>query len=110
MASVLLEPQPERSATMRRLRQALGFLVLCVGLLTPSTSFAQQSLSFSFGGFVPKGERSRDDNDVLVNNLCCLDNPLLLNVGDFTTGTFGVEYLVGLGDFFDTVLGAGYYK
>ena len=76
---------------MRRPRQALGFLVLCVGLLTPSTSFAQQSLNFSFGGFVPKGESSRADNDVLVNNLCCLDNPLLFDVGDFDGGTFGAE-------------------
>ena len=61
---------------MRRLRQALGFLVLGFGLLVPSTSFAQQSLNFSFGGFVPTGEQSRSDDDVLVNNLCCLDNPL----------------------------------
>src|SRR5580765_7648768 len=110
MASVLLEPQPERSATMRRLRQALGCLVVCVGLLAPSTSYAQQSLNFSFGGFVPKGERSRDDNDVLVNNLCCIENPLAFNVGDFHGGTFGVEYLVGLGEFFDAGLGVGYYK
>ena len=95
---------------MRRPRQALGFLVLCVGLLTPSTSFAQQSLNFSFGGFVPKGESSRADNDVLVNNLCCLDNPLLFDVGDFDGGVFGAEYLVGLGEFFDAGLGVGYYK
>jgi hypothetical protein len=95
---------------MRRLRQALGCLVVCVGLLAPSTSYAQQSLNFSFGGFVPKGERSRDDNDVLVNNLCCIENPLAFNVGDFNGGTIGAEYLVGLGEFFDAGLGVGYYK
>jgi len=95
---------------MRRLRQALGFLVLLVVLLVPSTSFAQQSLNFSFGGFVPTGEHSRGDDDVLVNNLCCLQNPLAFNVGDFHGGTIGAEYLVGLGEFFDAGLGVGYYK
>jgi hypothetical protein len=95
---------------MRRLHQGLGCLVLCVGLLAPSTSFAQQSLSFSFGGFVPKGERSRSDNDVLVNNLCCIENPLAFNVGDFNGGTIGAEYLVGLGELFDAGLGVGYYQ
>jgi len=95
---------------MRRLRQALGFSVLSVMLLAPSTSFAQQSLNFSFGGFVPTGERSRSDDDVLVNNLCCLENPLAFHVGDFSGGTIGAEYLVGLGGFFDAGLGVGYYK
>ena len=94
---------------MGRLRQVIGFLVLS-GLLVPSTSFAQQSLSFSFGGFVPKGESSRDDSDVLVNNLCCLENPLLFDVHDFNGGSFGAEYLAGLGEFFDAGLGIGYYR
>jgi len=95
---------------MRRLRQALGFLVLCVGLLAPSTSYAQQSLTLSVGGFVPKGESSRDDNDVLVNNLCCIENPLLFEVNDFRGGSINVEYVAGLGEFFDAGLGIGYYR
>jgi len=95
---------------MRRLRPALGLLVLTVGLLAPSTSFAQQAVNFSFGAFVPTGFDSRSDNDVLVNNLCCLENPLFFRIGDFTTGTIGGEYTVGLGEFFDAGLGVGYYK
>src|SRR5262245_31650844 len=95
---------------MRRLRQALGFLPVGFGLLVPFTSFAQQSLKFSCGGFVPAGEQSRSVDDVLVNNLCCLDNPLGFHVGDFRGGTIGAEYLVGLGEFFDAGLGVGYYK
>jgi hypothetical protein len=95
---------------MRRTRQALGFLVLCVGLLAPSTSFAQQSLNLSIGGFVPRGESSRDEEDVLVNNLCCIDNPLAFNVGDFRGGSIGIEYLAGMGEFFDAGLGVGYYR
>jgi len=95
---------------MRRLRGTLGFLVLGVGLLTASTSFAQQSVNLTLGGFVPKGESSRDTNDVLVNNLCCIQNPLAFNISDFHGGTIGIEYLVGLGEFFDAGLGVGYYK
>src|SRR5262249_1055666 len=79
-------------------------------LLTPSTSFAQQSLNFSFGAFVPRGADSRDEDDVLVNNLCCIENPLFFHISDFTAGTIGAEYTVGLGKFFDAGLGVGYYK
>jgi hypothetical protein len=95
---------------MKRLRQGLGSLVLCVGLLIPSTSFAQQSLTFSFGGFSPKSESSRGNDDVLVNNLCCLTDPLLFDVSDFKGGTLGAEYTAGLGEFFDAGLSIGYYK
>jgi hypothetical protein len=59
---------------------------------------------------VPRGFDARDENDVLVNNLCCIENPLLFHIGDFTTGTIGGEYLVGLGHFFEGGLGVGYYK
>jgi hypothetical protein len=94
---------------MTRLRRSFGYLVVCAGLLVPSTSFAQQSLNISVGGFVPKAERDRDFNDVLVNNLCCLENPLIFDVHDFTGASINAEYLVGLGEFFDGGLGVGYY-
>src|SRR4051794_22935782 len=95
---------------MRRLRGTLGFLVLCVGVLAPSAGYAQQSLNFSLGGFVPKGEDSRESDDVLINNLCCIANPLSFDVSDFHGASFGAEYLVGLGQFFDAGLGVGYFK
>jgi hypothetical protein len=78
-------------------------------VLTPSTSYAQQSLNFYLGGFVPTGEDNRgniDGGDVLVNNL----DFLAFNVEDFKGATAGVEYLVGLGDYLDAGLGIGTYR
>ena len=90
---------------MRRLTVATALFVL-TGLLAPATSFAQQSLNFYVGGFVPKGEDARDRQDVLWNNL----DFLAFDIKDFHGGTAGAEYLVGLNEFIDAGLGVGLYK
>lgn len=90
---------------MRRLTVATALFVLA-GLLAPATSFAQQSLSFYVGGFVPKAEDARDRQDVLWNNL----DFLAFDIKDFNGGTAGAEYLVGLNEFVDAGLGVGIYK
>jgi hypothetical protein len=90
---------------MRRLFVATGMLVL-FGLLAPATSYAQQSLNFYVGGFVPKGEDSRGRDDVLWNNL----DFLAFNIKDFNGGTAGAEYLVGLNEFVEAGLGVGIYS
>ena len=56
---------------MRRLFVATGMLVL-FGVLAPATSYAQQSLNFYVGGFVPKGENSRGRDD--ATRRCSLDH------------------------------------
>lgn len=94
---------------MRRLTTALGILGFSALLMTPSPSFAQQSLNFHLGGFVPTGEDNRGDidgGDVLVNNL----DFLAFNTSDFNGFTTGVEYLVGVGDYLDAGLGVGFYR
>ncbi len=96
---------------MRRQTLACGVLGLVVGLLTPATSSAQQSLNFYVGGFAPLGEdaRVRPDgrsDDVLVNNR----DYLAFNLRDFNGGTVGAEYLVGVGQWLDAGLGVGIYK
>jgi outer membrane protein W len=90
---------------MRRLTVASVALVLA-GLLLPTTSYAQQSLNFYVGGFVPKGEDARDHQDVLWNNL----DFLAFNIKDFNAPTAGAEYLVGLNEFVDAGLGVGIYN
>jgi hypothetical protein len=80
-----------------------GLMVAAV--MTPSIASAQQSVNFSIGGFVPRGEDGRARTDVLVNNL----DFLAFNVKDFSGATFGAEWLFGLGDFFEGGLGTGYY-
>jgi hypothetical protein len=74
-------------------------------LLVPSIASAQQSLNFSVGGFVPRGEDGRDRDDVLVNNL----DFLAFNIKDFSGATVGAEWLTSLGDKFEAGLGTGYY-
>jgi len=82
-------------------------LVLVVGAaLKPVPAAAQQSINFSFGGFSPRAEDSRDRNDVLVQDRSFLD----FNVGDLTGATVSGEWLIGLGDNFDAGLGVGFYQ
>jgi len=90
---------------MRRVSIVLGLLAL-VSVVAPTTSYAQQSLNLSIGGFVPRGEDARDPDDVLLNNL----DLFAFNIKDFNGATAGAEYLVGLGDWLDAGLGVGIYK
>ena len=87
---------------MRRI--LLAFAIVAV-VMTPSIASAQQSLNFSIGGFVPRGEDGRANTDVLVNNR----DFLAFNIKDFNGAVFGAEWLAGLGDRFEAGLGAGYY-
>jgi hypothetical protein len=86
---------------MRRMILAAAAVVFMV----PSIASAQQSLNFSVGGFVPRGEDGRDRDDVLVNNL----DFLAFNIKDFSGATVGAEWLASLGDKFEAGLGTGYY-
>lgn len=94
---------------MRRLTITICALAAAAVLMAPATTYAQQSLSFSLGGFVPRGEDARgqiDGGDVLVNNL----DFLAFNVKDFNGGSASVEYLVALNDFVEAGLGVGTYR
>lgn len=73
-----------------------------------------QGFSVNFGYFWPKGEDSRTTGDVLTANKC-LDvsfacEPQLFDIGDFGGGTFGAEYIVGVGRFVEVSAGVGYYQ
>lgn len=97
---------------MRRLSFAAGLLVLASGVFAPSAGYAQQSLNIHFGGFVPKGEdaRTREDRgrsgDVVISNLDFLS----FDPDDFNSGTVGLEYLVGIGEYLEAGLGVGLYR
>lgn len=90
---------------MRRRLTASSCAALLV-LLASSTSYAQQSLNFHIGGFVPRGEDARGRNDVLVNNLDFLS----FNISDFHAPSIGAEYLVGIGEWLDAGLGIGFSR
>jgi hypothetical protein len=91
---------------MRRLSLAFGLVLAVSGVFAAVPSYAQQSINFYAGGFVPTAEDARSHDDVLWNNL----DFLAFNVKDFHGGTAGVEYLVGLNEFVDAGLGVGVYQ
>jgi len=88
---------------MRRLFLA-GLMVAAI--MIPSVASAQQSLNFSIGGFVPRGEDGRPNDDVLVNNR----DFLAFDIKDFNGATYGAEWLTGLGNHFEAGLGLGFYS
>ena len=88
------------------MRRILLAFVMAAAVMTPSIASAQQSLNFSIGGFVPRGEDGRANDDVLVNNR----DFLAFDLKDFNGATFGAEWLTGLGKYFEAGLGMGFYS
>jgi hypothetical protein len=109
--SIVNLPEPQLKVTasaqgelMRRLLTFAG--ILFVGTLAlPTASYAQQSVNFYLGGFLPRGFDARDSDDVLLNS-----DFLVFDMKDFHGVTVGAEWLVGLGENFDAGLGVGYYS
>jgi hypothetical protein len=86
---------------MRRSMLALAVFVASVAV--PATASAQQSFNIYLGGFVPRGEDTRANGDVLVGNLDFLS----FNIQDFHAATIGGEWLFPLGDRVDAGIGLG---
>jgi len=80
-------------------------IVVAIGALAAPAS-AQQSLTFQFGAFVPRGEDSRVENDVLVINR----QYLLFDINDFHAMTVGGDWAVSLGEYFEAGAGFGFYQ
>lgn len=82
---------------------AIGFFAL---VLTNRAYAQQQSLSLNLGWFSVRGEDARVTDDVLVQNL----DFLAFRIPDFNGTTVSAEWLIGLGDFLDAGVGAGFYR
>ena len=86
-------------------------------LATASTAQAQitrvesgrNSVNFNLGYFALRGTDSRVADDVLVADLFDVE-PLAFEVKDFNSATFGAEWLVGVGDYLEAGIGAGFYQ
>jgi opacity protein-like surface antigen len=97
-------------------RRAILGGIATIAMLTPSAAEAQirrvsgsdtrQSFGVNLGGFFPKGEDSRVDNDVLIVNR----NSLLFDIGDFRGINFGAEYLYGVTDHIEAGLDVSFYQ
>ena len=55
-----------------------------------------------FRSFTPKGEDARVDRDIITTNL----NNFVFDVKEFNGPTFGAEWLIPLGNFFEAGAGA----
>src|SRR5450830_908550 len=74
-----------------------------------STSDSKQTLNFTIGYFALKGLDSRVNGDVLLNDLQNAQ-PLLFQVKDFNSATFGGEYLLSLGSHVEAGVGIGFMQ
>jgi len=71
-------------------------LVLCAALTSASPALAQrQTLNFTIGGFVPRGEDARVGGDVINEN----HSFLVFDSDEFKALTAGVEWLFPIGGF-----------
>jgi outer membrane protein W len=85
-------------------RMGLG-LLLVVGLAGSASAQTVQSISFSVGGFLPRGEDSRASGDVVLANL-----PVLaLQMHDFAAPVVNGEWDLTFGHHIEASFGVGYY-
>ena len=66
----------------------------------------RQSFGVNLGGFFPRGEDSRVEADVLVENR----SSLIFDIGDFKGFSFGAEYLFGLTDHIEAGADVSFYQ
>lgn len=83
---------------------AVLVLAIVVGLAGPAS--AQQAVTFQLGAFLPKGEDSRVDGDVLVVNR----QYLLFDFGDFNGFLVSGDWAAALGEYIEAGAGFGYYQ
>ena len=115
LAFNMLSAAGEAASVMKKLLFALVILLAPAAasaqirqVNTPtSAADAKSTVNFSIGYFSLKGLESRVDDDVLLNNLQN-EHPLLFEIGDFNSATFGAEYLVALGSNFEAGVGIGF--
>ena len=84
----------------------VGALCVCVSLVGSAPAEAQQSLGLNVGYFAVRGEDARIAEDVLLENR----NLFAFDIQDFSGGTVGAEWLIGIGDYFDAGVGVGFYQ
>jgi outer membrane protein W len=88
----------------RVIAAALLVLAVTAGLAAPAS--AQQTVTVQLGAFMPKGEDSRVQGDVLAINR----QYLLFDFGDFNGIQVSGDWSIALGEFFEAGAGFGYYQ
>jgi len=91
------------------MRKHLGWkaLVIAAVLASAAPALAQrQTVNFTIGGFVPRGEDARVDGDVLVEDRTFL----VFNVDEFKSATVGAEWLFPIGNFVEGGAGISFTR
>jgi opacity protein-like surface antigen len=103
--------------TLRKVFQcASAVAVLAVSVTIPAQAQIRRvdsgnnAIGFNVGFFSVKGFDSRVDDDVLVADLSQGEFSLLFDPKDFSGVTFGGEWLIGMGEYLEAGLGAGFYQ
>jgi hypothetical protein len=90
------------------LKRLIPVLLLVGAVITcaPAPASAQQTVNFSLGLFVPRGEDARVEGDVITANR----DFLFYDVGDFKSASIGGEWLVSFGEFFEGGAGISFTR
>ncbi len=96
--------------------RAFAGAIAAVAIMTPSLAEAQitrvsgadtrHSFGVNLGGFFPKGEDSRVEGDVLVENR----STFIFDLDEFKGFSFGGEYLFGVTDHIEVGADVSYYQ
>jgi hypothetical protein len=104
---------------MRRLLVTVSAAALVLGFMATPSAWAQQSVGFYLGGFMPRALDARDNNcvvgagDVLACNsafLSTFNRTNGIDISKFSNVTVGGEWLFGIGNYLEGGLGLGYYQ
>ncbi|BCS33265.1 hypothetical protein TBR22_A24920 [Luteitalea sp. TBR-22] len=86
---------------VRRLLASGAMVLACSG----AAAAQDVVIGGNIGGFLVKGEESRDRNDVIRQNLSFLS----FNLDDFDSATGGGDFAISLGSFIEVGAGVNYY-
>lgn len=101
---------------MKRMLLTFTLAALVAAFFAPAVAEAQirrvsgadtrHSIGFGLGYFSLRGEDSRADDDVLLNDL----PSLAFDINDFNGALFDGEWLVGVSDYLEAGVGVGFYQ
>lgn len=89
-----------------RTRLAHVAIATCTVLALASPARAQQTINFTIGGFVPRGEDARVDGDVLVADRSFLT----FETKEFRSASVGAEWLFPIGGFLEGGAGVSFTR
>jgi opacity protein-like surface antigen len=115
LGTELVMMKPIGLSAVRAVSCTIG-LVAGAAILAPTAAHAQitrvnssdhrQAVGITVGGFLLRGEDARVPGDVLFINR----DSLVFDIKNFNGASVGGEWLVGLGDFLEAGMGAGFYQ